>query len=103
MSTVISECSQGMLGVRLISCLCFTGSGETDEAGYNTAGNGEEDSCVVVSSEEHLLTGHTGAVVCMAMHEDRLLFTGSTDCTIKVLATLPGWWYAAVCTQAAEE
>ena len=62
----------------------FTGSGETEEAGWATAASGEEDSCVVVTSEEHLLTGHTGAVVCMAMHEDRLLFTGSTDCTIKV-------------------
>ena len=37
--------------------------------------------------EEHLLTGHTGAVVCLATYEDRLLFSGSTDCTIKVLTT----------------
>ncbi len=58
----------------------------------------EESSCTAVSGgdeggmgkgvcEEHLLTGHTGAVVCLAMYEDRLLFSGSTDCTIKVLTT----------------
>ena len=60
----------------------------------------EESSCTAVSGglgdeagmgkavcEEHLLTGHTGAVVCLAMYQDRLLFSGSTDCTIKVLTT----------------
>ncbi|DBB02245.1 TPA: hypothetical protein ACH3X3_011267 [Trebouxia sp. C0006] len=58
----------------------------------------EESSCTAVSGgdeggvgkgvcEEHLLTGHMGAVVCLAMYEDRLLFSGSTDCTIKVWDT----------------
>lgn len=48
---------------------------------------GDENSIGKAACEEHLLTGHTGAVVCLAMYEDRLLFSGSTDCTIKVLIT----------------
>ena len=48
------------------------------------AAGGDEGSGALLTFEEHLLTGHQGAVVCLAMFEDRLLFSGSTDCTIKV-------------------
>lgn len=68
---------------------CYAGSLSLDEQGLNgIEGSEEEAAGVVATSEEHLLTGHTGAVVCVAMHEERLLFTGSTDCTIKVLPLL---------------
>ncbi|KAK9815459.1 hypothetical protein WJX72_003974 [[Myrmecia] bisecta] len=33
---------------------------------------------------EHRLTGHAGAVLSMAIHDNRILFTGSSDHTIKV-------------------
>ena len=69
---------------------CGAGSSDLDEQGLTgSGGSGEEINGLVASSEEHLLTGHTGAVVCCAMHEDRLLFTGSTDCTIKVHTSVP--------------
>ena len=38
----------------------------------------------VVSGEEHRLTGHSQAVLCLAMAPGRLLLSGSADCTIKV-------------------
>lgn len=44
----------------------------------------DDGSGALPTFEEHLLTGHLGAVVCLAMFEDCLLFSGSTDCTIKV-------------------
>lgn len=44
----------------------------------------DDGSTALPTFEEHLLTGHLGAVVCLAMYQDRLLFSGSTDCTIKV-------------------
>ena len=71
----------------LQASVCGAGSSDLDEQGLT--GSGEEMNGLVASSEEHLLTGHTGAVVCCAMHEDRLLFTGSTDCTIKVHTSVP--------------
>lgn len=37
-----------------------------------------------LSQAEHILTGHSGAVLCFAMLDDRLLFSASIDCTIKV-------------------
>ena len=43
-----------------------------------------EQPVKTASQEEHTLTGHQGAVLCFAMLEDRLLFSGSVDCTIKV-------------------
>ena len=69
--------------------VCRVGSQDLEEQATNgTNGSEEEAAGVVGGSEEHLLTGHSGAVVCAAMHEDRLLFTGSTDCTIKVQTLL---------------
>jgi hypothetical protein len=38
----------------------------------------------VVTTEEHRLTGHRGAVLCLALHQDRFLISSSTDLTIKV-------------------
>lgn len=61
-------------------------------AGKNAALSMERASSVslpeqpvrTTSQEEHILTGHTAGVLCFAMLEDRLLFSGSVDCTIKV-------------------
>ena len=52
--------------------------------GSGAAVGGEEGGGALSTLEEHLLTGHSGAVVCLAMYQDHLLFSGSTDCTIKV-------------------
>ena len=60
---------------------------ELEESSCTAVSGGDEGSAGRGVCEEHLLTGHTGAVVCLAMYEDRLLFSGSTDCTIKVLTT----------------
>lgn len=50
-----------------------------------------EAGAKVVVAEEHRLTGHAGAVLCMRVHQQRLLFTGSTDGLIKACAgvTIP--------------
>lgn len=59
---------------------------ESSCTGASGLGAGADDgSAVLATAEEHLLTGHSGAVVCLAMYEDHLLFSGSTDCTIKVI------------------
>lgn len=58
---------------------------ESSCTGASALGAGADDSsAALATSEEHLLTGHSGAVVCLALYEDYLLFSGSTDCTIKV-------------------
>lgn len=68
------------------------GSLNLEEHILNGSEHSEEEAAgSVATSEEHLLTGHSGAVVCVAMHEDRLLFTGSTDCTIKVCSPVCGF------------
>lgn len=56
----------------------------TGASGIGAGAGADDGSGALATSEEHLLTGHLGAVVCLAMYEDRLLFSGSTDCTIKV-------------------
>jgi hypothetical protein len=38
---------------------------------------------LVISQEEHRLTGHKGAILCLAFHNN-LLFSSSADLTIKV-------------------
>lgn len=38
---------------------------------------------------QHSLTGHRGAVLCFALWQDRLLFSSSADCSIKVPLLLP--------------
>lgn len=59
---------------------------ESSCTGASGIGPGADDgSGALATSEEHLLTGHSGAVVCLAMYQDHLLFSGSTDCTIKVV------------------
>ncbi|KAL3135302.1 hypothetical protein ABBQ32_007500 [Trebouxia sp. C0010 RCD-2024] len=61
---------------------------ESSCTGASALGAGADDSsAALATSEEHLLTGHSGAVVCLALYEDYLLFSGSTDCTIKVWHT----------------
>ena len=58
---------------------------ESSCTGASGIGAGADDGRRgLATSEEHLLTGHLGAVVCLAMYQDHLLFSGSTDCTIKV-------------------
>jgi len=53
-------------------------------------GGGGADLAVGTSSQqEHSLTGHAGAVLCFIMLEDRLLFSGSADCTIKACSPPP--------------
>ena len=64
--------------------LACAGSLTELEESSGTAASLEEAGAGKARVEEHLLTGHTGAVVCLAMYEDHLLFSGSTDCTIKV-------------------
>ena len=68
----------------------------TGASGLGAGAGADDGSGALATSEEHLLTGHLGAVVCLAMYEDRLLFSGSTDCTIKVHLLsgrlLPGVW-----------
>lgn len=60
---------------------------ELEESSCTAGSTGEEWGAGRAAYEEHLLTGHSGAVVCLAMYGDRLLFSGSTDCTIKVWDT----------------
>ena len=38
----------------------------------------------MLEKEEHSLTGHAGAVLCFTTLDDRLLFSGSADTTIRV-------------------
>jgi len=66
------------------SGVCTGNLTELEESSCTVASGGDENGTSKAVVEEHLLTGHTGAVVCLAMCEDRLLFSGSTDCTIKV-------------------
>lgn len=49
-----------------------------------TPGAAAQAAPEVVSGEEHRLTGHSQAVLCLAMAPGRLLLSGSADCTIKV-------------------
>ena len=49
-----------------------------------TPGAAAKDGPEVVSGEEHRLTGHSQAVLCLTMAPGRLLLSGSADCTIKV-------------------
>jgi hypothetical protein len=49
----------------------------------NGGGGGLEHPVGTSSQQEHSLTGHTGAVLCFTMLDDKLLFSGSADCTIK--------------------
>ena len=60
-------------GSREGSVLLSNGSGALLEPGPRTR-----------DRQEHSLTGHTGAVLCFTMLEDRLLFSGCVDSTIKV-------------------
>ena len=65
---------------------------ESSCTGASGIGAGADDGRRgLATSEEHLLTGHLGAVVCLAMYQDHLLFSGSTDCTIKVSAYPDVW------------
>ena len=41
----------------------------------------------VTNLEEHTLSGHRGPVLCFARLGEKLLFSGSTDCNIKVFPT----------------
>lgn len=68
-------------------CVVTGNLAELEESSCTAVSGGDEGGMGKGVCEEHLLTGHTGAVVCLAMYEDRLLFSGSTDCTIKVLTT----------------
>lgn len=64
--------------------MCAGNLTELEESSCTAASGGDETGMGRPACEEHLLTGHTGAVVCLAMYQDRLLFSGSTDCTIRV-------------------
>ncbi len=44
-----------------------------------------DEGARVVTAEDQQLTGHTGALLCLALLDDRLLFSSSTDLTIKAL------------------
>lgn len=93
-------CTNPMSCPHVLQCnvILFTSHIEGDVAGSLV--DLEESSCTAASggdengtakavsktvSEEHLLTGHTGAVVCLATYQDCLLLSGSTDCTVKVI------------------
>lgn len=56
--------------------------------GGGKAGGGGGSGAVTVYGEEHRLTGHSGTVMALAATDSGLLFSGSTDCTIKVRAWL---------------
>ncbi|CAL8463359.1 g2893 [Coccomyxa elongata] len=43
-----------------------------------------DEGAHVVTGEDQRLTGHTGALLCLALLDKRLLFSSSTDLTIKV-------------------
>ncbi|KAK9917148.1 hypothetical protein WJX75_001304 [Coccomyxa subellipsoidea] len=43
-----------------------------------------DEGARVVTAENQRLTGHTGALLCLALLDSRLLFSSSTDLTIKV-------------------
>lgn len=81
---------KGVLAVSFLDSLLYVIPGnlaELEESSCTAVSGGDEGGMGEGVCEEHLLTGHTGAVVCLAMYQDRLLFSGSTDCTIKVLTT----------------
>ena len=81
---------KGVLAVSFLDSLLYVIPGnlaELEESSCTAVSGGDEGGVGEGVCEEHLLTGHTGAVVCLAMYQDRLLFSGSTDCTIKVLTT----------------
>lgn len=42
-----------------------------------------DEGAHVVTGEDQRLTGHTGALLCLALLDKRLLFSSSTDLTIK--------------------
>lgn len=42
-----------------------------------------DEGAHVVTGEDQRLTGHTGALLCLALLDNRLLFSSSTDLTIK--------------------
>ena len=58
--------------------------------GLGGSGSGLDALPLTVRGEEHRLTGHSGAVMCCAA-AGGLLFTGSTDSTIRVGARVGGW------------
>jgi hypothetical protein len=43
-----------------------------------------DEAARVITADEQRLTGHAGAVLCLALLDDRRLFSSSTDLTIKV-------------------
>ena len=70
----MTACAGSLPELEESSCTAASGAGP----------GAEEGSGALATLEEHLLTGHSGAVGCLAMYQDHLLFSGSTDCTIKV-------------------
>ena len=48
-----------------------------------------DEGARVVTAENQRLTGHTGALLCLALLDSRLLFSSSTDLTIKARLNVP--------------
>ena len=67
-------------------CVTSFSAGNKADVSMGRAGSVSlaDQAVSTTNQEEHILTGHTAGVLCFAMFEDRLLFSGSVDCTIKV-------------------
>ena len=57
-----------------------------------------DEGARVVTAENQRLTGHTGALLCLALLDSRLLFSSSTDLTIKARLNVPLGLFVIVTT-----